>query len=131
VKGELLDIDRNNLTIIRRTAIGKMNIYGVVHHGGLLYTLSQDKTIKEVDTATFETARVVKKAAYGMSAIVGIYKDTLVIVDSGQIALWDIAALQQRERFSFPAGDYNSGVIIAKNRLFGHDRQSVYSTILE
>ena len=80
---------------------------------------------------TFETTRVVRKAASGMSEIVGIYKDTLVVVDSGHIALWDIAALQQRERFSFPVGDYNSGVIIAENRLFSHDRHSVYSTLLE
>jgi len=130
VQGELLDIDRSSLTITRRTAIGRMNIYGVVHRGGMLYTLSQDKTIKEVDTVTFGTVRAVKKAANGMSGIVGIYKDTLVIVDSGQIALWDIETLRQRERFGFPAGDYNGGVIIAGNKLFGHDRQSVYSAEL-
>jgi len=131
VKGELLDIDRKKFTITKRTSIGRMNIYGVVHYNGMLYTLSQDKTIKEVDAMTFEITRVVRNAARGMSEIAGIYKDTLVIVDSGHVALWDIATLQQRDRFSFPVGDYNSGVIIAGNRLFSHDRHSVYSTLLE
>jgi len=32
VKGELLDIDTGKLSVTRRTALGRMNIYGVIHH---------------------------------------------------------------------------------------------------
>ena len=66
-----------------------------------------------------------------LAGIVGIYKDNLIVADFGNISLWDAETLQPREKFAFPTGDYNKGVILCKNKLYDSDYHSIYSAELE
>jgi len=126
VKGDLIEIDKEELRVQRQTSLGRMNLYSVVCHDGMIYTISQDQSIKAIDATPFDTVRVARKAARGMSAILGIDRENLVVADSGQISLWDLETLQQRARFDFPVGWNNAGVILSGNTLFGIDNQSIY-----
>ena len=61
VKGELIETDTRNMQLARKLELCKKNIYSVVHHDGMIYTVSQDMTIKAVDIMTLEVACVAKK----------------------------------------------------------------------
>jgi len=130
VKGELIDVRLEDLRVRRRIDLHKKNVYSAVLGNGLIYTLSQDGAIKAVDAASFETALAAKKAVRGMAAILGIHGDDLVVADSGQIALWDARTLAPRERFDFPVGWNNHGVILSGGALFGSDADGVYRAML-
>ena len=117
------------MKLIRKTELCKKNIYSVVHHNGIIYTVSQDMTIQAVDIKTLEFVCVAKKAVKGMTRILGVHNDLLVIADSG-ISLWDKHTLVLKERFDFPTGQYNKGVLLYDNILIGSDFQSIYSCAL-
>ena len=129
VNGELIETDINNMQLIRRIELCKKNIYSVVHHKGMIYTVSQDMTIKAVNTETFEITSVAKKAVKGMTRILGIHNELLVIADGG-ISLWDKQKLKLQDRFGFPTGHFNKGVLLHDHMLIGSDFQSVYSCTL-
>jgi len=131
VSGELLKTDKSTMEVICKVELCKKNIYGVVVEENSIYTVSQDTTIKSVDVSAFETICVAKKAVKGMARILGMHKETLVIVDSGQVSFWDKETLQQKDRFDFPVGQHNAGVILSENRLFGHDYNSLYVADLD
>ena len=126
VNGELIETDASNMQLIRKIELCKKNIYSVVHDNGIIYTVSQDMTIKAVNIETLEILCVAKKAVKGMTKILGIYNDLLVIADGG-ISLWDKQTLELRNRFYFPTGHFNKGVILHDNVLIGSDFQSIYS----
>ena len=130
VKGELIEADTGDMRVVRKIDLCRKNIYSVVYINGIIYTVSQDSTIKAVDAASLETICVAKKAARGMARIIGIYSDNIVVADSGEIALWDTQTLQPRGRFAFPCS-FNKGVMLHGNTLYGSDYNSVYSTLLE
>ena len=46
VKGELVEIDRASLQIIRGKTLGNKNIYTVLLDEGIIYTISQDMSLK-------------------------------------------------------------------------------------
>jgi len=126
VKGELLEIDRDSLDVIRKVNLCKKNIYSVVHEDGLLYMTSQDQTIKIVDAASLETTCVIKKAVAGMVGIIGIHNDNLVIAGNRTpFSFWDKKTLQLRKNIDFPRS-----AILHKGVLFGSDHQSIYKMIL-
>jgi len=131
VKGELIEIDTNDMQTIKKITLGKKNIYSVVLSGSLIYTAAQDMTIKAVNAGSFETFYTAKKAVGGMARILGFHEDNLVAADSNKITLWDKQTLQFREKFDFPTGSFNKGAMLHENRLFGSDYQSVYSCILK
>jgi outer membrane protein assembly factor BamB len=126
VNGELIETDTNDMQLVRKKEICKKNIYSVTYHNGIIYTVSQDMTIKAVNMETFDITCVAKKAVKGMTKILGIYNDLLVIADGG-ISLWDIHTLQLVNRFTFPMGQFNKGVILHGNAIFGSDYLRVYS----
>ena len=130
VSGALLEAGASSMQVTRGIELSKKNIYSVVHHGGMLYTVSQDMTIKAVSIETLETVCAAKKAVKGMTRILGIHNGLLVIADGG-ISLWDKQTLQLYDRFDFPTGHFNKGVILHNHTLLGSDYQSVYSLILE
>jgi WD40 repeat protein len=125
VNGEIVETDTSNMQLIRKIDLCKKNIYSVVHHDGVLYTVSQDSTIKAVDIVSFETICIAKKAVKGMTKILGTYNDWLVIADGG-ISLWDKQTLELNKRFDFPTGHFNKGVALYNDILIGSDFQSVY-----
>ena len=131
VQGELIEIDTGSMKVNRQIALGKKNIYSVVLHENFIYTVSQDMTIKATSIDSFEVACVAKKAVRGMAKILGIYKSQLIIADSNKISLWDKQTLQFCDTFDFPTGQFNKGVVLDGNKLFGSDYQSVYSAELE
>ncbi len=126
VQGELLAIDTSNMGLSKKVELGKKNIYSVVLSGNLIYTVSQDMTIKATNVDSFEVACIAKKAVLGMAKILGTYKDSLIIADSNKISIWDRQTLQLQDEFAFPTGHFNKGVILDENKLFGSDYQSVY-----
>ena len=118
------------MRVIRKVDLCRKNIYSVVHGDGIIYTVSQDSTLKAVDADSFKTVCTIKKAVRSMARIIGINRDILVVADSGQIALWDTQTLQPRGRFAFPCS-FNKGVMLHGNTLYGSDYNSLYSTLLE
>ena len=128
VNGELLEIDRFSLEVIRKIQLCKKNIYSIVHENGLLYTASQDGTIKVVDSKTFETIKIAQKAVVGMVEFVGIYNDELIIAGHrNPLAFWDKKTLQMCKTAEFP---YNRSSVISNDTLFVCDSQSVYKVAL-
>ena len=128
VNGELLEIDKATLKVTRKIQLCKKNIYSIVHENGLLYTASQDGTIKSVKAETFETINVAKKAVVGMVEFVGIHNDNLIIAGHrNPLAFWDKKTLQLRESVDFP---YNRSSVISNDTLFVCDSQSVYKVDL-
>ena len=79
VNGELIEIDTSNMQLIRKIELCKKNIYSIVPHNGMLYTASQDMTIKAVNIETLEVARMAKKAVKGMTKILGIHNGLLIV----------------------------------------------------
>lgn len=131
VQGELLEVDTIGMNVNRQIVLGKKNIYSVVLNDKLIYTVSQDMTIKAINVKNFKVACVAKKAVRGMARILGIYKNHLVVADSNKITLWDRQTLQFYDKFDFPTGQFNKGVVLDGNRLLGSDYQSVYCVELE
>ena len=128
VNGELLEIDKRTLEVARKVRLCKKNIYSIVYEDGLLYTTSQDQTIKIVDTISFETVCVAKKAVTGMANIIGVYKDILIVAgERNPLSIWDKKTLQLRGTIDFPQ---NRNSIIRGNILYGSDRKSVYKMIM-
>ena len=128
VNGELLEIDKASLETTRKIQLCKKNIYSIVYENGLLYTVSQDQTIKVVDSVSLEIISVAKKAVVGMVDIVGIYNDNLIIAgERNPLSFWDKKSLQLHESVDFP---YNRNSIISNDSLFICDRQSIYKVVL-
>jgi len=129
VNGELIETDKCTMQSVRKIDLGKKNIYSVFHHNGALFTVSQDMTIKAVNIDAFEIGCVAKKAVKGMTRILGVHNDSLVIADGG-ISLWDIRSLELQNRFDFPTGHFNKGVLLYNNMLIGSDYESIYYYML-
>lgn len=130
VQGELLALDLRDMQVRRSCALGKKNLYSVVPGGGLLYTVSQDMTIRAVDRESFAQVCIAKKAVRGMARILGLQGDALIVADSGKISRWDRRTLQPIDTFLFPTGAFNKGVLLAGDRLIGSDMQAVYEASL-
>ena len=126
VNGQLIETDTGDMSLIRKIDLCKKNIYSIIYADGILYTVSQDMTIKSLNTETLEVVCTAKKAVKGMTKILGIYNDFLVIADGG-ISLWDKQSLVLSERFDFPTGQFNKGVVLHENILIGSDYNSLYS----
>lgn len=126
VNGSLIETDKTDMKPMRRIKLCKKNIYSVVYDEGILYTVSQDMTIKAVNAETLEVVRSVSNAVKGMTRIVGIHRDSLVIANS-RISLWDKRKLVLQDRLEIPTGQYNKGAALLKNNVFGSDFHSVYS----
>ena len=129
VNGSLIETNTNDMKVIRSIELCKKNIYSVVHHSGMIYTVSQDMTIKAVNIETLEIASTAKKAVKGMTRILGIHNGYLVIANDG-ISFFDMQYLKLIERFNFPTGQFNKGVILHDNVLIGSDFQSIYRRAL-
>lgn len=132
VQGELVEIDKSNMQVIRKTELSKnKNIYSVLFNGGLLYMVSQDRTIKVVDITSLEVVNIAKKAVGNMANILGIQNDCLIVADSNKVSAWDTHTLQHRNTFYIPTGAWSKGAVLIGNRLIGSDFNSVYSAELE
>ncbi len=133
VKGELIEIDRTSVQVLRRMKLtNKKNIYSMMAHDGMLYTVSLDKAIKVVGIESFEVVGMVKNAVDGMEVrILGIHGDCLVVAFRSKVSLWDIHTLKCRDMFDFPTNEWNKGIALDGNRLLGSDRESIYSHTLE
>ncbi len=129
VNGELIETDANSLQLIRKNKICNKNIYSVAYHNEMIYTVSQDMTIKAVNAATLEVVHEKKKAVKGMTRILGINNECIVIADGG-ISLWDKQTLELHDRFDFPTGHFNKSVLLHDNILIGSDYQSIYCCTL-
>lgn len=129
VNGEIIETDINSMDLVRKIELCKKNIYSIVHQNGILYTVSQDMTLKSINIKTLETVCATKKAVKGMTKILGIYNDWLVVADGG-ISLWDKKTLKLYDKFIFPTGQFNKGVILHHNVLIGSDYNSIYKHTL-
>jgi hypothetical protein len=131
VQGNLLEMDTGRMIVKRQLSLGKKNIYSVFIYENHIFTVSQDMTIKATRIDSFEVACVAKKAVRGMAKIIGIHKGRLVVADTHKISLWDCQTLQYVDAFDFPTGQFNKGVVLQGNVLYGSDFQRVYSAELD
>jgi len=128
VNGELLELDKTSFKITRKIQLHKKNIYSIVHEGGLLYTASQDGTIKVVNTAILETVNVAKKAVTGMVEFAGIHSDNIIVAGNrNPLAFWDKKTLQLRESVNLV---YNRDSTLSGNNLYFCDNHSIYKVDL-
>ena len=130
VQGELLEIDTGNMQVLRKVSLGKKNIYSVVPHGQFLYTVSQDMSIKAIHIGTLEVAFQAKKAVKGMARILGVHQEKLLIADSDKVSIWNANTLQHQCIIEFPTGQYNKGIVLSGDTLFGSDLHGVYQMTL-
>jgi len=130
VNGEVIETDTGSMQMMRKTVLGKKNIYSVIHNEGILYTVSQDMAIRTVSIESFETVNTAKKAVKGMAKILGLCKKVLVVADSNKISLWDKQDLHLIDTFEFPTGHFNKGALLNGDTLYGSDYNSVYSCAL-
>ena len=129
VNGELIETDTDSMQLVRKIKLCNKNIYSIIHNNGIIYAISQDMTIKALNIDTLELVCVAKKAVKGMTKILGIYNDWLVVADGG-ISLWNRQTLELHDRFAFPTGHFNKGVVLHDNMLIGSDFQSIFKCTL-
>ena len=131
-KGELLELDRDTLQVLRSVQLTKkMNIYSVVHFNNMLYTTAQ-RAFRVVDINTFEIVQERHRVFANTEAnIIGIHDNALVVAENDKIAVFDAETLQLRERFEFPTGyRHMRYAILSGDTIFGSDHHGIYSTIL-
>jgi outer membrane protein assembly factor BamB len=129
VNGELIELDKDNMSIIRKNQIHKKNIYSLFIHKDILYTVSQDTFLKATDITHFETIFAIKKAVSNMSTILGIYENKMVTSNPNQneITIWNTEDLSIVEKIKFPTGGLNSnGIIMKNNCIYGSNQDGVY-----
>ena len=98
-----------------------------MYENGLLYTISQDQSIKILDADSLDTVCIAKKAVAGMVGIIGIHDDNLIIAGNRTpFSLWDKKTLKLRTTLDFPCN-----AILNYGTLFGNDNQSIYKMVLE
>lgn len=131
VRGELIAADTRDMRVTQKIQLCKKNIYSVALDNGVIYTTSQDMSVKAVDAKTFEPVAEAKKAVRGMARILGIHKDTLYVADTNKISLWDKHTLGFVENLDLPTGSFNSGAFLANNCLLGSDFHGVYRINLD
>jgi hypothetical protein len=132
VRGELLEIDKDSMRVIRKAELSKnKNIYSILPDNGSLYLVSQDRSIKAVDIASFQTLCTAKKAVGNMAQILGKFHDCLAVADSNKVSFWDVQSLQHQYTIDIPTGAWSKGVVLAGNRLIGSDMHSIYSVELK
>ena len=124
-KGELLEIDRDTMQVIRKTQFyKKMAIYSVTFHNNKLYTASE-RIITVVDANTFEIVPVdlqtdearalglhVGKFQTTEANIIGICNNAFVAAERETVALFDTKTLQLRDRFTFPTGYLHQRLVV-------------------
>ena len=130
VQGELLEIDTGKMQVLRKVSLGKKNIYSVVQYKDFLYTVSQDMTIKMIHIDTLEVVSQAKKAVKGMAKILGVHQENLIVADSNKVSVWDANTLQHQDTIEFPTGQYNKGIVLSGDVLFGSDSQNIYRKTL-
>ena len=144
-KGELLEIERFTMRVIRKIQLTKnIAIYSVVFFNDILYTTSE-KSIKVVDVKTFKIIPIELKndelRAFGVNAgelqtteanIIGKCGDNFVIAERRKIALFDVETLLLRERFDFPTGyrHLRYAVLDGKN-VYGSNEHGIYRCTLD
>ena len=121
VKGELLEIDRAGLQLIRGKSLGNKNIYSVLLDEGIIYTISQDMSLKAIDAETFEVLRENPKAGLGISKIVGVYEDKIMTVSRGTATMWLKENFRKREEMGL--GD---NVYILQGVIFACTKDGIY-----
>jgi len=124
--GELIEFDKNGLQVKRKMQLCRKNIYDIIFHDGLLYSVSQDATLKAVDPESLGIVHDIKKAVRGMASILGIHGTNLILYDWGQIAVWDMQKMRLIEKFDFPNGSNGGAVLFAGGILYGGDYHSLY-----
>ena len=126
------EIEKDTMQIIK-TIILKNKVNDIyIPEGGVKYIIKKDKSIRAMDLKTFKIICTAKKAvSSSLANFIGIYNDNILIADFGKITLWDAETLHPREKYFFPTGDYNKGVMLYKNKLYGSDYHSIYNAIID
>jgi hypothetical protein len=125
VNGELLEVEKKTLNILRKIQLHRKNIYGVIYEDGLLYTVSQDQHIKITDAASFKAVCASKKANFGMVRHFGLHEDSVIVRGSKcPLSAWDKKTLQPLGSIDIPIG-----LKLHDGKLLVSDNQGVYEII--
>ena len=143
-KGELLEIERLTMRVIRKIQLTKnMAIYSVAFYNDMLY-ITSEKSIKVVDANTFEIVpidlendelRMIGVYAGELQAteanIIGIFGKNFVVAEYRTIALFDTETLLLQERFKFPTGyRFLRYAVLDGEKLYGSDERGIYCRYL-
>lgn len=130
VSGELIALNREDMSVTRRVQVHRKNIYSLFVHDGLLYSTSQDFCLTATDPATLERIRSVKKAVFNMTTIVGAHRDQLITANGsrGEVTFWRMSDLCKEETIPFPVGGLSGGGIsLDGGYLYGSDASGIYA----
>jgi len=78
VDGDLLEIDKSNIKILRKKTIHKNNLKSLLLAEDLIYTASQDLSIAKVDKNTLDLIACQKRCHKKMFYLAGIWQDYLL-----------------------------------------------------
>jgi WD40 repeat protein len=126
VNGELVELNKGNMTISKKKQIHKKNIYKLLIHKDIIYSVSQDQSFIATGVKNFETIYMIKKAISNMSIIVGIYENNIVTSNPNkkEITIWDINGLKVKQILKFPTN--RNGVYMKDNKIYGSDKDGIY-----
>lgn len=104
VNGQLLLLDRETMTVVKRLILGKQNVRSLYVSGAALYAACQDKKLFKIDLSKFKVLESQRNVHRKMFDCVGLYDDMLVTVSypCGEIALWDRNTLEKRKEIKIP-----------------------------
>jgi len=143
-KGELLEIERLTMRVIRKIQLTKnMAIYSVVFYNNMLYTTSE-RSIKVIDANTFEVMPIdsqneelrmngiyAEELQTTEANIIGICGKNIVVAEHRNIALFNTETLLLRERFNFPTGyRFLRYAVLDGEKLYGSDEHGIYCRYL-
>lgn len=131
VKGELIEMDKSNLQIMRKTKISQTNLASMAIYDDKFYTIARDERIRVIDIATHEVIHMTNKVVGTQATLAGIYNNCLLVADWNKIKVFDRDTFQKLESFPFPTNKYSAGVWIHENKIFGTDEKGLFFSILD
>lgn len=104
VDGQLLLLDRETMTVMKRLILGKQNVRSLYVNGAMLYAACQDKKLFKIDLSEFKILESQRNVHRKMFDCVGLYNNMFVTVSypCGEIALWDRNTLEKRKEIKIP-----------------------------
>ncbi len=130
VDGELLLLDKSNLSTQKRLVLGKKNIGSLYIDGEILYAASHDGKLFKIDMKNFEVDSLTKNAHKKMFHCAGIYENMLVTVSfpCSEISLWNKDTLEKIKIINVPlklsgcTHIENDFMFISSRNILGIDR---------
>ncbi len=123
VNGEFLVIDKNDFTVLQRTHLHKKNLKSLLLLNNVIFTASQDLSMKAVDINSLKLKLEAKKCHKKMFAIVGNYQNHIITTSPpcGETKIWNKNDFSLCEILPFASWN----MIMKDNSLLFDDRNGI------